>query len=533
MLTGFASSYTARNGITQVTTELLRFKAEEIEKYSQNQWSLLVENQLEDNPGFLEVSKAAVESFAMNMIRSDTEMIMAVTRDCVIEIQTEDIKLTENEKLALSELIEEARTGWNSIVLDGIQRVSHVVYFEPFDWYILVTQHRDVFYRAVNQITLQTGFILSLSLVISVLLLVVFANRITMPLTKIVTAMKKIISSNDLSRKVELLYHDETGELGHTFNIMTDELEKAYNQIKIYALETAIAQKKEQKIRNIFQKYVPKEVIDRYFKEPEALLEGEDRILAVLFSDIRGFTTISEGMRPSEIVESLNTYFSAMVDIIMERKGIVDKYIGDAIMAFFGAPVKHEEDAYLALQAGFEMQKAVRFFNKVQKSRSAPEFKIGIGINYGIVTVGNIGSEKKMDYTVIGDMVNIASRIEGLTKIYREEIVITESVYRQVVHHVPCRMIDRVAVKGKGQSISIYTVREHLSPEEQQGWDLFHDGLYHFYDREFREAIELFLLVQNVLPEDYMARVFIERSQKLIKNPPPPDWTGEIHMLEK
>ncbi|HAK45422.1 MAG TPA: adenylate/guanylate cyclase domain-containing protein [Spirochaeta sp.] len=533
MLTGFASSYTARNGITQVTTELLRFKAEEIEKYSRNQWLLLLENDLQDNQDFLQVSKAAIQAFAGNMIRNDTEIIFAINREGAVEMQTADISPGSGDKEFFLQFWQDSMTGWQVFFLNEIERVAHVIYFEPFEWLIIVTQHREVFYQAINQILVQTGLILSISLAAAIILLVFFANRLTIPLRGILFAMKEIISSNDLSRKVELLYNDEIGELGHTFNIMTDELEKAYDQIKIYALETAIAQKKEQRIRNIFQKYVPKEVIDRYFKEPEGLLEGEDRILAVLFSDIRGFTSLSEGMRPGEVVESLNSYFSAMVDIIMERKGIVDKYIGDAIMAFFGAPVKHEEDAYLALQAAFEMQSAVKFFNKVQRSRGAPEFTMGIGINYGIVTVGNIGSERKMDYTVIGDMVNIASRIESLTKLYKESIVISESVYRQAVHHVPCRMLDRVTVKGKGTSISIYTAREQLTPAEEKGWELYHNGLYLYYDREFKKAMEQFEQVQLVLPEDFISQVFYERCQRLIDNPPPDGWTGEIHMIEK
>ena len=533
LLIGFSSSYAARNGITQVTSELLRFKAEELSKYAENQWNLLVENQLEINQEYVTVSKKTIESFARNMIRSDTELILAFTSDGTRELGTGEFQFRQNEKEVVLDLMGNVQTGWVSLTMGGIERVAHIVYFQPFDWYIMVTQYRDVFYQAVNQIYLQSGLILSLSLVIAIVLLILFTNHVTMPLRKIVAAMRDIISSSDLTKKVDILFRDETGELGHTFNIMTGELDKAYNQIKIYALETAIAQKKEQKIRNIFQKYVPKEVIDRYFKEPDALLAGEDRILAVLFSDIRSFTAISEGMRPSEIVESLNTYFSAMVDIIMDHKGVVDKYIGDAIMAFFGAPVKHEEDAYLALLAAFEMLSAVRYFNKSQVAKGAPEFKIGIGINYGIVTVGNIGSERKMDYTVIGDMVNLASRVEGMTKVYREELVFSEAVYRQVIHHVPCRILDRVAVKGKGTSVNIYTAKPTLTGDEQDGWDLYHVGLYHYYDREFQKAADCFKHALEILPEDYMSQVYFDRSERLLLNPPDEDWTGITYMSEK
>ncbi|GAB1458041.1 hypothetical protein MASR2M48_33490 [Spirochaetota bacterium] len=197
---------------------------------------------------------------------------------------------------------------------------------------------------------------------------------------------------------------------------MLDELQKAYDQIKKYAFETVLAQKKEEKIRHIFQKFVPQELIDRFFQNPEAMLVGENRELAVLFSDIRSFTSISETMKPDDLVNSLNHYFSSMVDIIMSHNGVIDKYIGDAIMAFFGAPVRRDDDAISSIKAALDMIEALDHFNEQQRGLGKPEFKIGIGINYGIVTVGNIGCDKKMDYTVIGDMVNLASRLEGLYK---------------------------------------------------------------------------------------------------------------------
>ena len=244
-------------------------------------------------------------------------------------------------------------------------------------------------------------------------------------------------------------YHDEIGGLAQTFNLMVGELEKAYGQIKSFAFKAVLAQKREQKIRNIFQKYVPKDVIDRFFKNPESMLVGENRILSILFSDIRSFTTISERMTPDELVDSLNRYFNVMVDIIMAKGGIVDKYIGDAIMAFFGAPVKHEDDALQSVMAGLEMEEALAGFNARQKAAGKPEFQIGVGINYGEVTVGNIGTEKKMDYTVIGDMVNLASRLEGLTKQYHQRLIISETLHEKVKDAVPCRLLDSVAVKGK------------------------------------------------------------------------------------
>ena len=345
--------------------------------------------------------------------------------------------------------------------------------------------------------------------------------------------MRSIIGSDDLSQRVELLYRDETGELGHTFNIMTGELERAYDKIKGFALETAIAKKQEQKIRNIFQKYVPNEVIDQYFQKPESMLVGENRVLSVLFSDIRGFTTISERMRPDELVEALNDYFARMVDVIITLRGIVDKYIGDAIMAFFGAPVKHTDDAYQSVIAGFDMLDALERFNVQQVERERAPFRIGIGINYGVATVGNIGSEKKMDYTVIGDMVNLASRLEGLTKIYHEPLIISESVHRSVEKLMPCRMLDRVAVKGKTQGVRIYAVRRQLTPAEEEGWGMHDLGLGLYYAKEFEKARSCFLEVPRFLPGDTISARFAERSRLYSGTPPGPGWEGIETIEEK
>jgi class 3 adenylate cyclase len=349
----------------------------------------------------------------------------------------------------------------------------------------------------------------------------------------VVEAMRRIIGTSDLSSRVAVEFKDETGELAHTFNVMTGELDKAYQQIKRYAYQAVLASKRETKIRHIFQKYVPQELIDRFFKHPEAMLIGDNRELAVLFSDIRSFTTISEGMRPDELVNSLNRYFSDQVDIVMNRGGIVDKYIGDAIMAFFGAPVQHQDDALQSVLAGIEMTEAVKTFNEGQRSMGKPEFKIGVGINYGTVTVGNIGTERKMEYTVIGDMVNLASRLEGLTKVYRQELLIAESLHSKICDSLDCRWLDTVAVKGKTKGVRIYTACKSPSPEQKQAWQSHNEGMELYYRREFASAAERFRAVQNLLSGDYVSGLLLERCERLLLSPPPAEWDGVEVMAEK
>ncbi|GAF86705.1 unnamed protein product, partial [marine sediment metagenome] len=274
--------------------------------------------------------------------------------------------------------------------------------------------------------------------------------------------------------------------------------------------------------------YVPRDVIDQFFVNPEAMLVGDSRVLAVLFSDIRSFTTIAESLLPDEIVESLNGYFGTMVDVIMNRNGIVDKFIGDAIMAFFGAPVRHDDDALQAALSGLDMLDALDRFNSVQEETGRPQFKIGIGINYGVVTVGNIGSDKKMDYTVIGDMVNVASRLEELTKVYQQPLIFSESVFRKVEGTFPCRLIDRVAVRGRMEGVRIYTARKTLTESEKKAWDLHHQGMELYYKREFAKAADLFNSALDYLSGDTVLEILITRCRQYAEYPPDDEWSGVV-----
>jgi adenylate cyclase len=533
LLTGISSYFLARTGITRIANDFLGFKTEELKKNAEYQWNILIENNLTAQDVFIEGAKAGILSFAKSLIKRPTELILAFDDNAGLVMQTNTINIRDNEKVMLKKLISDQVTKLVEPTFDGVNRVATGFYFSPFKWYFLITEKKEIFYQEVNGITNQSLIILGGSLLAAFLLLWFFASYLTRPLIKVVATMKDIIKYNDLSERVVVEYKDETGELAHTFNIMVGELEKAYNLIKSYAFQAVVAQKTEKRIRNIFQRYVPSDVIDQVFTHPEEMLVGENRILSVLFSDIRNFTSISEGMNPDKLVEALNKYFEIMVNIIMERKGIIDKYIGDAIMAFFGAPVKHDDDALQSVLSALDMLDASYKFNKEQQKLGIPEFRIGIGINYGNVIVGNIGCEKKMDYTVIGDMVNLASRLEGQTKEYHQELVISETLRDRVVDHVPCRMLDRVAVKGKSRGTKIYTAKRQISEAEQAGWKQHGIAMRTYYELDFAKAKELFKSVLEFLPNDYMAELFIDRCEKYIKNPPGADWNGLERKTEK
>ena len=531
VMVGIASYLSATTGITRLAHEFLDFKGQELEKYALGQWQLLVANELTDSSEMVDATKFGVESFARGMIRSETEAVFAFDGTASVVMATAPLDLNPEEQARISELVSDRITDLLTIELGGVERVVKGFYFAPYDWFFLWTEHRGVFYRDVERITMQTVVILSGAIVLSVLFLFFFAGTLTRPLRSVVESMRKIIGSNDLTERVPVEYRDETGELAHTFNIMTEELERAYSQIKSYALQAVVARKKEAKIRNIFQKYVPQELIDRFYENPESMLVGENRVLAVLFSDIRSFTSISEAMSPDDLVQSLNHYFSVMVDIIMNRNGIIDKYIGDAIMAFFGAPIKRDDDAYQSVMAGLEMCRNLDSFNSKQRAAGRPEFQIGVGINYGVVTVGNIGTEKKMDYTVIGDMVNLASRLEGLTKQYGEPLLISQSLAQRVEGKLPTRLIDTVAVKGKTAGARIYTAAIDLTEREQTAWSLHNEALDRYYERDFSGAESALSEVIRLLPDDTAARRILERAQRYAKTPPPQEWSG-VEVME-
>jgi len=538
VLTETASYFSAVNGVTRLGRQLLGFKLGELEKFANSQWELLEDNNFTGNKDMVDAAKKALEQYGRSIILSDTEIIFSADKNGKTGIASSPVGLLETETPELLKILAAGNKGLQYAVIGKEKRIFQAFYFAPFDWYILITEKEDVFYRDARTIFLQTVISLCVAVAIGVLVLILITSRLTKPLGNIVTAMTGIIEKADLSSRVEIEEDDETGNLAMTFNKMTEELDNAYGQIKRYAFDAVLAGKKEERIRQIFQKYVPKDVIERFFASPEKMLVGDNRNLSILFSDIRSFTTISEGMAPDDLVNSLNRYFSGQVEIIYGRNGVVDKYIGDAIMAFWGAPEKHDDDALQSVLSGLDMMDAVEKFNENQRKLKKCEFKIGIGLNYGEVTVGNIGSERKMDYTVIGDAVNLASRMEGLTKTYHSEILISESLFKELQKSAPSaglfyRLLDTVAVKGKTQGVKIFTVKKSLPPAEQKAWQVHNQGMKLYYNRSFAEAAQKFKETLSMLPKDFNAENLYNRCVDYASNPPPEGWNGVEVMKTK
>ena len=307
-----------------------------------------------------------------------------------------------------------------------------------------------------------------------------------------------------------------------------------YTCLTVYRYFTEERQKKQ--IKGAFSFYVSSSVVNEMIQHPERLkLGGDKKDLTVLFSDIRGFTTISEGMTPEELVHLLNEYLTVMTDVVFKYDGTLDKYIGDAVMAIFGAPVERENHPANACHAALEMMDELKKLNEKWLKEGKKPLNIGIGINTGMMMVGNMGSEQRFDYTVMGDAVNLGSRLEGANKSYKTNILLSESTYDRVKDAFFCMELDSVRVKGKTEPVKIYQLLAHqkIAEERARAISFFQRALQHYKAQHWDEAIKTFQLVLDIDREIYPAQIYILRCRNLKSNPPPPHWDGVFTMTTK
>ena len=282
-------------------------------------------------------------------------------------------------------------------------------------------------------------------------------------------------------------------------------------------------------ITGLFGQYVPPELVDEMAKNPEKFsMEGESREMTVLFTDVRGFTTISEGLDPKALSRLMNEFLTPLTEVIYRHRGTIDKYMGDCIMAFWGAPLADPAHARNGTLAGLEMQQVLRELQPKFKTQNWPEIKIGVGLNTGRMSVGNMGSKIRLAYTVMGDAVNLASRLEGITKEYGTDIIVGEDT-RDAVSGVVFRELDRVRVKGKDIAVAIF---EPLGLEGQvdrtklDEMELFHQALKCYRRQDWGQAELRLFGLQKMSPGSKLYRTFIERVAFLRVNPPGSDWDG-------
>ncbi len=289
-------------------------------------------------------------------------------------------------------------------------------------------------------------------------------------------------------------------------------------------------------LAGLFGQYVPPELVDEMAKNPEVInLEGESRELTVLFSDVRGFTTISEGLDPKQLTQLMNEFLTPMTQIIHHNRGTIDKYMGDAIMAFWGAPLADSLHASRAVKAGLEMVAGMTSLQEQFKAKGWPEIKIGVGLNTGEMTVGNMGSEFRMAYTVMGDAVNLGSRLEGLTKNYGVYIIVSEFTKEKAPEYL-YRELDIVRVKGKDRPVAIYEPVCELGKEDKSIKDelkLYRETLKLYRAQNWDIAEMQFINLQQMHSDRHLYRMYIERIAYYRQNPPGADWDGAFTFQTK
>lgn len=383
---------------------------------------------------------------------------------------------------------------------------------KEFDWMIGIIVPEDDYMHLIkqnNRIIWITSIVLMAFAVLAGLL---FARRISEPLSLLEEEMQ-LVKNFEMNSDQEI----------HSFLEEVDNMAVSFHGMK-------------QGLRS-FQKYVPDDLVRELISMgKEAVHGGERKQITIYFSDLVGFTSISEQLSPEELVELLDEYFETCSQKILEQKGTIDKYIGDSIMAFWGSPTYLPDHSFYACAAALSVKESLLVLGEKWAKQGKPVLKQRIGIHRGDAIVGNFGSQKRMNYTALGDSVNLASRMEGLNKFYGTEILISETVYEEVKESMTTRKIDLVAVKGKLESTAIYELickKENATPLILERIELFHQGFALYLQRDWEKASRKFRKILKLKQEDSVSKIFIERCEIFQKNPPAANWTGVFQMKTK
>ncbi|GAK49200.1 adenylate cyclase related protein [Candidatus Moduliflexus flocculans] len=368
---------------------------------------------------------------------------------------------------------------------------------------ILTSLDRElIFVKAIRSILIEfaVGGVL-----IGLVLSFFFARGISKPITQLQQATTEIERGN-LEYRVTIRSRDEFSQLGGAFNRMVEGLHE------------------KERIRGVMNKVVSKEIADEILRS-DLQLGGEERIATVLFSDIRGFTTFSELLPPKALLDVLNAYFTRVSECIYHHHGNIDKYIGDALMALFGVPIARESSVKDAVFAALDMTTALEEFNQTLTSSIGKQLNIGIGINTGKLVAGLMGASSRMEYTVMGDAVNLASRLEGLTKQYGAQIVISETTYQALQpllspqDGLAFRYLDAVRVKGKTRGVQIYQVLRQR-PEIERFLHRFHQAHHLLESGHLQQAEQAFAALRQEWATDTVTALFCERVSAYLQTPP-------------
>lgn len=290
--------------------------------------------------------------------------------------------------------------------------------------------------------------------------------------------------------------------------------------------------KRSSMMKGMFSQYVSENLVNELIENPDKLtLGGEKKVLTILFSDIAGFTSFSEGKKPEEVVTFINQFLDRMTESVLNYNGTLDKYLGDSVMAFWGAPVNLTDHAELACKCALDMKQKLTALNE-KWSKKSSEISMRIGVNTGEVLVGNIGGKKRFDYTVMGDNVNLASRLEGVNKNYNTSIIMSEETNEFVKSKFITREIDTVRVKGRAKPTKLFELVEIKKSDSDENYDNYLKGLEFYKSARFDEAIKYFE-EQISRTDDPLSKLYLDRCKNLIANPPGKEWDAVTTLMEK
>lgn len=335
-----------------------------------------------------------------------------------------------------------------------------------------------------------------------------------------------------------ILHNSEVQEIERSINLTVNPLTNPEGgaQGGLVVLEDISHEKR---IKATLYRYMSPKVAEQVMATgKDGLMVSTRQDVTILFSDIRGYTTLTENLGASEVVSLLNQYFETMVEAVFNYEGTLDKFIGDALMAVYGAPLPLKENhAWMSIQSALDMRRRLEEFNRGRFCENQPQIHIGIGISSGEVVSGNIGSQKRMDYTVIGDGVNLSSRLESVTKEYGCDIILSEYTYNHCSDRITVRELDKIRVKGKNNAVKIYELigeaSDRLDPELEKFLELYHYGREAYIARNFDKAIVYFEEAQRLRANDQAVEIHLERSHNYLHNPPADNWDGVHTMTSK
>lgn len=412
-----------------------------------------------------------------------------------------------NKEFPLDSLTGEAV---QSVIFNGKRHlVSILENNETGFWIVSLVSPNEIMVPAVKLILVLLCVITGLLLLFIIAMNKIVHKMIVSPITEIASDMKQIQSLN------------LDGVLSHT--------SKTY---EIWLMQNSLDNMK--KGLRSFRKYVPADVVNILLKEDiEASLGAEKRDLTIMFSDIADFTALSERFAPDKLAVHLGYYFTGMTSILQSNNATVDKFIGDAIMSFWGAPLPVKDHAKLACKSALE---CLDFLAETRNENIHPDFRTRIGITTGEAIVGNMGYEQRMSYTAIGDSVNTASRFEGLNKYFGTSILVCEQTWQLAKDDFAFREIDTVVVKGKSVGLRVFELIDYnyrVTPAMKSWLEKYESAMSAYRAREWRDSLKIFKEIYDSENKDKAMRIIIKRLQNFVRNPPPADWSGEVWLRGK